>query len=68
MDFRFWVALCTWVGPGEGCIMEGVCDSLTFLPLTYSKEGLVSFTLSHFNSLFPWFACFAIFINSSGVF
>ena len=52
-------------------LIGGVCDSsLTFPPLsflTYSKEGLVSFGSSLLNSLFTWFACFAILINSFGL-
>ena len=51
MVFGFWVVPWTLLGPGEGCLMEGVCNSsLAFLPLsslTYNKEGLVSFAFSH---------------------
>ena len=53
------VILCTWLWPGEGCLMGDVLDSsLTLLPLISlmcSKEGSISFVSSCFNTLGNWF-------------
>ena len=53
--FKFWTVLCTHIGPGSGCLMEGVCNSsLTLLPLsslTFNDKGSGSFAFNCFN---PW--------------
>ena len=65
MAFAYWVAPCTEVGLGEGCLMGSVCDSslkfISLSSLTYNKTGLVSFASSHLSSLLTWFVYFAIF-------
>ena len=51
-----WIAPCTQIGPQDGCLMEGMCNSsLTPLPLsclTFNEEGSGFFVSNHFSSLF----------------